>query len=182
MSRLWLRRISISIFSILVMVLVACNAAGTTAPTQAPAASEPTRAPGAATPVVSHGGPVKDHVSFVDALRAKGLTVEVVGSIEQPFLRAKGTTLRVSGGNLSQPAELQSFNYDDTDLRTDGLKAAADDATQIEPDGNPKTMRISWIAPPHFFHKERVIVLYLGSDANVLAILNDLLGAQFAGQ
>ena len=43
-------------------------------------------------------------------------------------------------------------------------------------------MRISWIAPPHFFRKERVIVLYLGTDAKVLAVLTELLGAQFAGR
>ncbi len=171
--------ISISLFSVLIMT-AACGTA-TTSPTPVPAASEPTRAAGAATPIVSHGGPVKDHVSFVDALRAKGLTVEIIGSIEQPFLRAKGTGLRVSGDNLKQPAELQSFNYDDTDLRTDGLIAASEDASPIGPDGNPKTMRINWIAPPHFFRKERVIVIYLGSDANMLALLTESLGPQFAG-
>ena len=136
--------------------------------------------PGA--PVVSHGGPVKDHVSFVDALRAKGLVVDIAGSVEQPFLRGRGTVLRVSGGSIKQPAELQSFNYDDTDLRTNGLNVAADDASQIERDGNPKTMRISWIAQPHFFRRERVIVLYLGSDSSLLTLLTELLGPQFAGQ
>ncbi len=178
----WLRGFSISFFISLSAAIASCSALGVPSATPRPASAEPTRATGAATPIVSHGGPVKDHVSFVDALRAKGLTVEIVGSIEQPFLRAKGTSLRTSGGNLKQPAELQSFNYDDTDLRTDGLKAAAEDAAQIEPDGNPKTMRISWIAPPHFFRKERVIVLYVGSDSTVLALLTELLGPQFAGK
>src|SRR5207237_3671459 len=102
-------------FGILAVMTMACSAA-TTAPTQVPGAFEPTRGLGASTPVASHGGPVKDHVSFVDALRAKGFVVEIAGSIEQPFLRAKGTTLRVSGDNFSQPVELQSLNYDDTDL------------------------------------------------------------------
>lgn len=137
---------------------------------------------GAATPVASHGGPVKDQVSFVDALRAKGLTVDIVGSVEQPFLQPEGTTLRVSGGSLKEPAELQSFNYDDKELGTDGLKAAAEDASQIEPNGNPRTARINWVAPPHFFHKDRVIVIYLGSDANALSLLTELLGPQFAGR
>ena len=137
---------------------------------------------GVTTPVASHGGPVKDHASFVGALRAKGLTVGFVVSVEQPFLLAKGTALRVSGGSLKEPAEVQSFNYDDRDLGTDGLKAAAEDASQIEPNGNPRTARINWIAPPHFFRKERVIVIYLGSDASALALLTELLGQQFAGR
>ena len=136
----------------------------------------------AAGPVASHGGPVKDHVSFVDALRAKGLAVDITESIAQPFLHPKGTVLRASGGPLQQAAELQAFNYDDTDLRANGLQVAADDASQVDRDGNPRTMRISWIAPPHFFRRERVIVIYLGSDANMLALLTELLGPQFAGQ
>jgi hypothetical protein len=134
------------------------------------------------TPVASRGGSVKDHLSFVDALRAKGLTVDILGSVEQPFLQAKGTGLRLSGSSLKEPAELQSFNYDDRALGTDGLKAAAEDASQIEPNGNPRTARINWIAPPHFFRRERVIVIYLGSDANALALLTELLGPQFAGR
>lgn len=137
---------------------------------------------GAVGPVASHGGPFKDHVSLVDALRAKGLVVDIAGTIAQPFLRAKGTTLRVSGGPLKQAAELSSFNYDDTDLRADGLKVAADDADQIDHNGNPRTMRVNWVAPPHFFRRERVIVIYLGSDAKMLAPLLDLLGPQCAGQ
>ena len=130
---------------------------------------------GAAGPVASHGGPVKDHVSFVDALRVKGLVVVIAGSVAQPFLRAKATALRVSGGALKQTIELQLFNYDDTDLGTDGLKAAAEDASQLDREGNPRTMHISWIAPPHFFRRERVIVIYLGSDADMLALLTELL-------
>jgi hypothetical protein len=40
---------------------------------------------------------------------------------------------------------------------------------------------ITWIEPPHFFRKERVLVLYIGSDATVLKALHDVLGPQFAG-
>ncbi len=133
------------------------------------------------TPTASQGGPVKDQASFVDALRRKGLKVDVTGSVEQPFLQTEGTTLTVSGGNLKEPAELQSFNYDDKDLGTNGLNAAAEDASQIDPNGNPRTARINWIAPPHFFRKERVIVIYLGRDTNALALLTELLGPAFAG-
>ena len=137
---------------------------------------------GAPLPIASHGGSVKDHVSFVDALRGKNYLVAIVGPVDQPFLRGKGTVLRVSGANLKQAAELQSFNYDDTDLKADGPKAADEDTSQIERDGNPKMMHINWTAPPHLFRSERVIAIYLGSDANMLAVLTELLGRQFAGQ
>jgi hypothetical protein len=134
-------------------------------------------------PVISsHGGAVKDHVSLVDNLRGTGLTVEIIGEVQQPFLRAKGTTLKISGGELKQPAEVQSYNYDDTDLGTDGLAAAQDDAEQIEPNGAPKTANILWRGVPHWFRTGRVIVLYVGNDPAVLDLLTALLGPQFAGQ
>ncbi len=125
---------------------------------------------------------VKDQASFIDALKTKGVRVDIAGTLDQPFLQAEGTNLRLSGGDLKQPTELQSFNYDDKDLGKDGSKAAAEDASQIDSSGNPRTMRIQWIASPHFFRKERVIVIYLGSDPNAIALLTELLGPQFAGK
>src|SRR3954454_14221401 len=76
--------------------------------------------PTSTTAAESHGGSVRDHVSLVDYLRGKGFTVEIAGDVQQPFLRPSGTTLRISGAGITQPAEIQSFNYDDTDLGTNG--------------------------------------------------------------
>lgn len=130
----------------------------------------------------SHGGPVRDHVSFVDNLRASGYAASPNGDIQQPFLQPRGTLLHISGGDLRAPAEVQSFNYDDRDLGTDGLAVAQADAAGIQPDGQPKNARVTWSGPPHFFHKDRIIVLYIGSDPQLLRELEALLGAQFAGQ
>lgn len=129
----------------------------------------------------SHGGPLRDHVSFVDHLRGKGYHVEPVADVRQPFLRAEGTVLRVGGRDLNRPIELQSYNYDDTDLGEDGLKAAEEDASKIGSDGQPRTMSVLWKGEPHFFRKERVLVLYIGEDKAALDLLTDLLGPQFAG-
>ena len=107
---------------------------------------------------------------------------EPLADVQRPFLRPKGTLLRLSGGDLAAPAEVESYNYDDRDLDTNGAAAAQADAAQIQPDGQPKTGSVAWPAPPHFFLKERVLVLYVGSDPTVLARLTDLLGPQFAGQ
>ena len=126
-------------------------------------------------PTGSHGGAVTDQTSLVDHLRGLGYTVEVVGDVEQPFFQTSGTTLRVTGGALQEPADLQAFNYDDP-------SAAEADAQQIGPDGNPLTTMITWVAPPHFFRKDRVIVLYVGSDQEVIKLLTAALGPQFAGK
>ncbi len=128
------------------------------------------------TPPQSHGGPVRDHVSFVDALRSKGLTVQIAGAVNQPFLHAQsGTGLQVGGESLAAPADLQSFDYSSE-------AAVQADARQITPDGNTRTAMIDWIAPPHFFTRGRLIVIYVGADPAVLRILSGLLGPQVAGK
>ncbi len=38
-----------------------------------------------------------------------------------------------------------------------------------------------WMAPPHFFRGNRLIVLYVGTDEAVIGPLQRLLGPQFAG-
>jgi hypothetical protein len=125
----------------------------------------------------SHGGPVQDQVSLIDALRGKNVTVDISGTVSQPFLSPhSGTTVRLSGGPLTTPADLQLFEYA-------SASAASTDAKKIQPDGSgTSTTRISWVAPPHFFLKGRVMVLYVGSDSAVLNLLQSLLGPQFAGR
>jgi hypothetical protein len=51
----------------------------------------------------------------------------------------------------------------------------------IRPDGSgTATTIVDWVAPPHFFLKGRVLVLYVDNDAAVLRLLQSLLGPQFA--
>ena len=125
----------------------------------------------------SHGGPVQDQVSLIDALRGKNLIVDISGTVSQPFLNPQsGTAVRLSGGSLTAPADLQLFEYGSS-------TAASADAKRISPDGSgTPTTRISWTAPPHFFLKGRVLTLYLGSDPTVLNVLKSLLGPQVAGR
>jgi hypothetical protein len=125
----------------------------------------------------SHGGPVQDQVSLIDALRSKNLTVDISGGISQPFLHPQsGTTIRLSGGALAAPADVQLFEY--------GSAASAEtDAHQIRADGSGNaTAIVEWVAPPHFFLKGRVMAIYVGTDPAVVSLLQGLLGAQFAGR
>jgi hypothetical protein len=124
----------------------------------------------------SHGGPVQDQVSLIDALR-KTVTVDISGTISQPFLNPQsGTAVRLSGGPVTTPADVQLFEYG-------SALAASADAKRISPDGSgTANTKISWVAPPHFFLKGRVMALYVGSDSAVLTLLQSLLGPQFAGR
>ena len=125
----------------------------------------------------SHGGPVQDQVSLIDALRSKNVTVDISGTVSQPFLSPQsGTTVRLSGGPLTTPADAQLSEYG-------SASAASADAKRISPDGfGVGATHVDWVAPPHFFLKGRVMVLYVGSDPAVLSLLQSLLGLQFAGR
>jgi hypothetical protein len=137
-----------------------------------------TPAPAGSSGAASAGGPVADQASLEDALRAQGLTVDVAGGLvpDVPFANARtGTVLRVGGGALAQPIDVQVYEYADP-------AAAASDAGQILPDGNHPTAMITWVGPPHFFLAGRAIVLYVGADQAAIGLMTDLIGPQFAGR
>lgn len=159
-------RRTVNCFGVLIalLVLTACGVAqlGATGKSQDP--SPP------ASPIVSHPrGEVSNLVGLVDALRAKGLTVEPAGPVSQPFFDVEGTRLQVDG------TEVQVFEFAD---------AAAAQATiaQLGPDGNPPTMIIDWVGPPHFYQAGRIVVLYVGEEAQVIQALTEIVGRQVAGR
>ena len=121
------------------------------------------------TEVVSHGGPVKDYVSLIDNLRAAGATVEPAGEVEQAFLSPLGYVITVNG------VEVQTFEYPND-------AAAEAEAATVAPDGGSiGTTMVTWVETPHFFRQGRVIALYVGEDAGITALLESVLGPQFAG-
>src|SRR5260370_39397273 len=126
----------------------------------------------------SHGARVKDRVSLIDALRGKNVRVDIGhAATVQPFLSPQsGTIVRLSGGPLTTAADLQLFEYA-------SASAASADAHQIRADGSgTATAIVDWVAPPHFYIKGRVLVIYVGRDPAVLSLLQSLLGAQVAGR
>ena len=135
-------------------------------------------------PVVSHGGPVRDHVTLVDNLRARGFGVEPIGQTKVAPLDVPATGVVVSGGALRGPVTMLSFDYDDTDLGRDGQRAAEEDAREIA-EGARVTNTTDGVrlpsGPAHFYRRERVIVMYVGADPEMLRVLVDLFGPQFAG-
>ncbi len=119
---------------------------------------------------VSHGGPVTDYVSLIDNLRQAGATVEPAGEMTQPFFSVNGRVIVVNGGNV------QVFEYADA-------AAAEAEAALVSPDGSSVgTSMVGWVAPPHFYRVEKLIVLYVGDSEAVTDVLESVLGQQFAGR
>jgi hypothetical protein len=119
---------------------------------------------------ISHGEPVEDYVSLIDNLRASGATVEPVGEVEQAFFSVTGHVITVNGNDV------QVFEYADAE-------AAEADAALVAPDGGSVgTTMVTWVATPHFYRTGKLIVLYVGDDSGVTAVLESALGPQFAGR
>lgn len=117
----------------------------------------------------ARGGAVRDYSSLVEHLRSSGLRVKEAGEIAQPFFTPKARVVTVEGDDL------QIFHYGDENT-------AATEAGSVAPGGGSAgTHMMSWIAPPHFFRKGSLTVVYLGSNEKVLQALRGLLGQQFAG-
>jgi hypothetical protein len=117
----------------------------------------------------SHGEENGGLADLVDALHAAGATVEQVGEVDQPFFSVGGQVLSVDG------AEVQVFEYPDA-------AAGEAEAVLISPNASSVgTSMMTWVATPHFYALNRVIVLYVGDDEAVVHVLSQVLGQPVAG-
>ncbi len=129
----------------------------------------PTAAPPAVTPPAVPVEGVDDFASLVDCLRQQGLRVQPVGQVSQPFFGVPGQVIRVDDG------EVQVFVYASEE-------AAQQDAAKVSPDGGTiDTTMVTWVAPPHFYRRGNLLVIYLGGEPTIQKALADALGPQFAG-
>ena len=132
-------------------------------------ADEPAEEGGADTTGASAPG-LESYDALVDTLHAMGLTVELAGKIRQPFFSAQGEVVGVNG------YEVEVFEYPDA-------TAAEADASLVSADGGSVgPTLVHWVAPPHFYRRGRLLVVYIGEDPAVAEALESVLGPQFAGQ
>ena len=121
------------------------------------------------TPIVSHDGPVKDYVSLVDNLRAAGATVDPAGIYSADYFALPRQLLTVNGERV----ETSEFG---------SAEEARTVAETISADGSSiGTSNYRWVALPHFYKAGRMIVLYVGCDSDVINVLQETIGPQFAG-
>jgi hypothetical protein len=141
-------------------------------------------------------GTANDKVSFVDQLRSHGVTVDSLGDVVFPPGRIltprssagqslparpiwQGKRLSISGGNITQPAEIEL--YEDNDAR---VELGAGGKTLVVQSSNGE-QSIDLGDPPipmHVFRKGQRLVVYFGTDQSVLRLLTDMFGPQIVGQ
>ena len=117
----------------------------------------------------SHASQVVDYASLLADLRSRGLRVKSAGKIVQPFFTVAGRVILVNG------QDLQVFQYPDA-------SRANAQAALVSPDGlTVATTKVHWLAPPRFYKRGKLLVIYLG-DRDVMRALEGSLGPQFAGK
>ena len=119
------------------------------------------------------------YTGLQSALRAQGATVQDEGSVSpSPFLAGTDYILRVNG------TEVNVYEYRTTIEATYDASRLSADGTTFAPRFGPfgdHAATVDFIAPPHWFRRGRVIVEYVGRQADLLALLRQVLGPQFAG-
>ncbi len=113
---------------------------------------------------------VVDKEGLIAALNAADAVREVGEPVKQEYFSVGGASVKV------RETDIFVFEYDSTE-------AMEADASLVASDGGSiGTTMISWISTPHFFKAGRIIVVYIGEDAETLAQLQSLLGTQFSGR
>jgi len=143
------------ILPILFLIFVFATVGCGSSPTPSPTSESPT---------------VQDRASLLNILQAAGAKVETGDSITQEFFSPEGQTVKVNG------ADLQVFEYENAE-------AMESEASEVAPDGGSiGTSMVNWVDAPHFYKSGRIIVLYIGNNETVLALLEKIMGKQFAGR
>ncbi len=137
------------------MVVVAACGNGDEVPTQAP----PT-------------------AGLVDDLRAAGATVDPAGTESADFLAPEKQLLTVNG------EDIQAFEFgsaEEADAAAGGVSATGTSILTTMADGTRVASAVDWVAPSHFYKAGKLIVIYVGCDSDVISLLQETMGPQFAG-
>lgn len=115
------------------------------------------------------GGAAMDYASLVEALEAAGATLETLEESQLSLFDIAAQSIVVNG------TQVQIFEFLDEAEAQAAAATVGEDGTSI----GDAVMR--WTDAPHFYQMGRLIVLYVGSDADVLSLLESVLGPHFAG-
>ena len=118
---------------------------------------------------------VDDTESLLDALDQSGSTLGPPDDQADPGLLAAQPTLACVDGY-----SLQIYEYESTAERERQSQGISIDGSSV-PSGGGVAI-VEWVAPPHFYARDRLIALYLGPDGPTTDRLETLLGATITPQ
>jgi hypothetical protein len=130
-----------------------------------PISPSPTITPSSSPQAEERQGPE----GFIADIRDTGAEAEVADSFDGEPLASVQTLICVDR------EEVRVFTYGTVQER-----AAA--SSRIDPEDPTKigTAIVEWVGSPRFWQRDRIIVLYLGTDESIIDVLTDLIGDPFA--
>ncbi|MCH8116023.1 MAG: hypothetical protein IIB25_11145 [Chloroflexi bacterium] len=135
------------------------------------------------------GSIIADSQALEISLESKGADVEFGGKSEfSELFGLRPSELKVNGASVqiyefapgtSAEKASESVSADGTTIVNPDGSVSADGTSIVNPDGS--VMSVFWVAPPHFYLFGNSILLYLGNDAELGALLGSVAG-EFAGR
>ena len=118
--------------------------------------------------------------NLIEDLKTAGAEVEPGGMDEGQIFSVPTQLLTVNGAYVQffEFASAAQAEKAAAGVSTDGGEVARPDP---ENPGYTIIMYPDWIATPHFFRREGLVVLYLGDSLSILRALEAVMGSQFAG-
>ena len=115
---------------------------------------------------------VMTYASFLSLLNEDGLSFEEENgaSREKSILSVVSNVLRFDKGQF-----IEVFEYTSSQEMEEDSKHIDDNGSAV------KGAEIDWAYAPHWFKKDRVLILFIGKDESILAVLNKSVGDEFAG-
>ncbi len=129
---------------------------------------------GCGEPPTGPGDSELDLQTFIARLQEAGAEVILAGPIPGPVFLAGGHVLTVNGHRVG------AYVYESAQEARRAAAGISPDGSSIREDG--RATHIEWVDAPHFFSGGRLVVLYVGHDSGVLALLVGVLGPQIAGR
>ena len=111
---------------------------------------------------------------LIAQLQEAGAEIILEGPIPGPVFLTGGHILTVNGHRVS------AYVYESAPEARNAAAGISPDGSSIREDG--RATIIEWVDAPHFFNAGRLVVLYVGHDTGVLALLVGVLGPQIAGR
>ncbi len=112
---------------------------------------------------------VSDYTRLVEDLKSTSTSAEPGESISQPFFTPQGQVIKLND------EDVQVFEYvSEEEVLKEAMRVSANGSSV-------GTTMITWIDTPHFYQSGKIIVLYVGNTPQVIEILTEVLGPQFAG-
>jgi hypothetical protein len=159
--------LQLCLFTVLGVLVAACSSARPT-----PLASVALEEPEAAEAAAAHAG-ADGYALLLAWLEELGFEVSLGSTFFHPFLSVRGRTLTLNNERL------QTFLYPNPEAAQAEAQRFSRDGAWIDRAGEP--VLINWIATPHLFLVDSMVIIYVGENAELLAALSDAFDEPFAG-